>query len=62
MADKVEDDQENLANDTAVDDGKGGTIDTKGNAVITIDARGEIKSANKAAYHMFGYSRWVRLS
>ncbi len=57
MADKAEDDLENLANDTIVDDGKGGTIDTRGHAVITIDARGEMKSANKAAYQLFGYSR-----
>ncbi|GAX73194.1 hypothetical protein CEUSTIGMA_g647.t1 [Chlamydomonas eustigma] len=57
LADRVEDEQENLANDAVVDDGKGGVIDTKGNAVITIDAKGEIQSANKAAYGLFGYNR-----
>jgi PAS domain-containing protein len=57
LADRVEDEQENLANDAVVDDGKGGVIDTKGNAVVTIDAKGDIQSANKAAYGLFGYSR-----
>jgi PAS domain-containing protein len=54
-----EEDQEAKANDVVIEDSKGNAIDTKGSAVMTIDAVGTIQSVNKAAYTMFGYSRFV---
>jgi len=59
LADKQEEEQEALANDAVADDGKGGVIDTKGQAVITINATGVILTVNKAANTMFGYSRYL---
>lgn len=58
LADRQEEEQEALANDALIEDGKGGVIDTKGHAVITINATGVILTVNKAAYTMFGYSRY----